>query len=237
MIGVDEAGKGAVLGSMFVVAVENPGIDELKDSKKLNPDKRQKLAREIKEKTNFSVVEITAEEINKSLREKTMNDIVINGHARALRKLTLNSNNLKSDKVILDAASPSEDYFSKRVRIELININTQNVEIKSAKESERKLKERMDISVRSEHKADEIYNSVRAASILAKVERDSHIECLEEKKGKSIGTGYPSDPNTKEFLKDYIISEGKLPEKARDFWSTSKDILEEKEQSNIEDFI
>ena len=57
----------------------------------------------------------------------------------------------------------------------------------------------------AEHKADTNYPIVSAASIIAKVTRDREIEKLKKKLGINFGSGYVSDPATKDFLeKNYL---------------------------------
>ena len=56
--------------------------------------------------------------------------------------------------------------------------------------------------IRSHHHADSKFITVSAASILAKVSRDRAITRL--KKKHNIGSGYPSDPKTKVFVKKSI---------------------------------
>ncbi|HIO84993.1 MAG TPA: ribonuclease HII, partial [Candidatus Nitrosopelagicus sp.] len=56
--------------------------------------------------------------------------------------------------------------------------------------------------IRSYHHADSKFVTVSAASILAKVSRDRAIARLG--KNRDIGSGYPSDPTTKVFVKKLI---------------------------------
>jgi ribonuclease HII len=55
----------------------------------------------------------------------------------------------------------------------------------------------------SEHKADQTYPIVSAASILAKVTRDDLIQELKKKHKVEFGSGYPSDPMTQLFIRKY----------------------------------
>lgn len=75
------------------------------------------------------------------------------------------------------------------------------------------------VSVRSYHKADEKYPIVSAASIIAKVTRDRHISRLKRRHG-DLGTGYPADPKTIAFLKDWIESKSTFPVFSRKSWKT-----------------
>ena len=57
-----------------------------------------------------------------------------------------------------------------------------------------------DSTIISEHKADETDPFVGMASILAKEKRDMCVEEISAEVGFSVGSGYPSDPNTKNIL-------------------------------------
>jgi ribonuclease HII len=71
----------------------------------------------------------------------------------------------------------------------------------------------------AEHKADVNYAVVSAASIVAKVERDSDIAQLREIHG-DFGSGYPSDPDTIAFLESWVKANSSQPEFARKSWKT-----------------
>ena len=76
-------------------------------------------------------------------------------------------------------------------------------------------------SMTSEHKADTNHAIVGMASILAKVRRDEIIEALKVEIGAPIGSGYPSDPNTKAALP--LLLSGDTPHEAlRWSWKTVK---------------
>jgi ribonuclease HII len=61
------------------------------------------------------------------------------------------------------------------------------------------IKNKENLSISCEHKADFNHPSVAAASILAKVEREKEVHKIKNQYG-DIGSGYPSDPQTKIFL-------------------------------------
>ncbi|MEG3055876.1 MAG: hypothetical protein RQM90_07250 [Methanoculleus sp.] len=71
----------------------------------------------------------------------------------------------------------------------------------------------------AEHRADARHKIVGAASVVAKVARDRAIRYLDEEYG-GIGSGYPSDPVTIEFLRRYIRDYGRPPPCARWSWKT-----------------
>ena len=92
------------------------------------------------------------------------------------------------------------------------------------------------IKIVSKHRVDDIYPIVGAASIIAKVKRDSILEEYKTKYGE-IGSGYTSDARTIRFLKNYIITNKKVPPIVRKSWETTKKIVnEELKNRKITDF-
>ena len=75
----------------------------------------------------------------------------------------------------------------------------------------------------SSHHADRKYPVVSAASIIAKVNRDRVIEKLG--KNHDLGSGYPSDPKTMEFIKYWISQNGDVPIFVRKSWKPVKILL------------
>ena len=82
------------------------------------------------------------------------------------------------------------------------------------------LKKDTGFNIVAEHKADDKYIEVSAASIIAKAERDAQISEINKDyiKTGGIGSGYPSDPTTKKFLTNYTYDE--MPEFVRRSWAT-----------------
>jgi len=224
--GIDEAGRGPVIGPMVITAIvvdeDNlPGLEELgvKDSKKLTPKRREKLFNEILSLADdYVVLILSPEEI--SSREGTLNEFEVENFAKAL-----NSLKVKPDMIYADAADVDEERFG------------------------RELKERLGFKAEiiAKHRADALFPVVSAASIVAKVTRDREIEGLKEKYGE-IGSGYPSDPRTRAFLEEYYREHGTFPPIVRRGWKTLKKIEErlrvemetkksKKGQLSLEDFL
>ena len=199
-IGIDEAGKGPVIGSMFVAGVLNfDGLEELgvKDSKRLSPAKREYLAECIEEATEVYVVEMTASEIDEGRKGHTMNEIMVEQFSEVIKYFL-------PDRAIVDAADVKPERFAANLRA--------NYE----KEGD------AEIEIISESKADDRYPLVSAASIVAKVHRDRSIRTLAVKIGAEIGSGYPADPKTIKFLKELLKEkdlEG-IPIYVRKSWKT-----------------
>ena len=197
ILGIDEAGRGSVLGPMVIAGVivpekmgkvlERMGV---KDSKKLSPNRRTILSRKLKKMFEYEIVVISALEIDQMRADGiNLNDIEKN----AMRDLIIK---LNPQKAIVDAVDVKAERFQNN------------------------LCETTGIDVIAEHKADDRYIEVSAASIIAKAERDAQIAEINKDYIKigGIGSGYPSDPTTKEFLTNYTYDE--MPDFVRKSWAT-----------------
>ena len=71
--------------------------------------------------------------------------------------------------------------------------------------------------------AENKYPVVAAASIVAKVVRDRLVEELKASYG-DFGSGYPSDPRTREFLRRWVEEKGELPPIVRKSWKTVRNL-------------
>ena len=204
MAGVDEAGRGSVIGPLVIAGVsfeENdlPKLADIgvKDSKLLSPQKRETLAPQIRKLAlNCHVVFLSPVEIDRVVetgkRLHRLNRFEAQSMARVLAIL-------KPDVAYVDASDVLADRFGEHIA------------------------ENLDFTLKivSEHKADITYPIVSAASIIAKVERDHAISSLQKKHG-DLGCGYPSDSNTIKFLGDWIRKFGSYPDFVRKSWKTSK---------------
>lgn len=209
--GVDEAGKGSVLGPMVVAAVGCMDMDDLialgvADSKKLSSKTREKISTEIKAQFPFSIVIRTATDIDDLRHIMTMNEIVARSHAEALTPMQCTC-------AYVDACDVNEKRYGETVS--------------SFSPPE--------CTIVARHKADSLFPPVSAASIIAKVERDRIIEELSLEYG-DIGSGYPSDLVTITYLTDYIRQHNHPPDIARSSWETVKNLLHQKNQSSLSDF-
>ncbi|WP_440769900.1 ribonuclease HII [Natronorubrum sp. DTA28] len=228
--GVDEAGKGPVFGSMFAasVALEDPAVlpDGIADSKRLAPERREGLAATIREddRIRVGVAEITTARIDDP--ETDMNSLAVTAHAEAIDGALegLDEDTLESDSItgLCDACDTDADRFARRVS-----------EACAAVSSLEASADALEIDAR--HGADDDSKLVGAASIVAKVERDAHVAAIAEEYGP-VGSGYPSDPNTREFLESYVDEHAALPPFARESWSTCENVLAEAEQTGLEQF-
>jgi ribonuclease HII len=92
------------------------------------------------------------------------------------------------------------------------------------------------VKIISKHGADDTYPVVSAASIIAKTKRDSMIEEIKKELGQDIGSGYPSDPKTINFLKKWYTEHGEMPPHTRRSWKTVDRIINELSISKLDRF-
>jgi len=206
--GLDEAGRGCVIGPMAIagVLVDEDGLRGLikagvRDSKALSPKEREKLANEIKAVVlDYHVVLVQPSEIDRAVAVGGLNKL----EAKVMAEII---DRLKPEVAYVDAGDVVEERFALLIRSFL----------KSAR----------DIRIVSEHEADARYPVVAAASILAKVERDKAVREIESSLGLEIGSGYPSDPRTLRFLREWYTRNRSFPDFVRKSWRTAKEIASE----------
>jgi ribonuclease HII len=212
--GIDEAGKGPVIGPMCIggIKIEESKAHILKvlgvaDSKKLTPKRREQLATQIKKYVDgFYILEVSPVQIDELRKIMSMNEIMVVCFSKVLEQL-------KPNLVYADAADVKAERFAENLRRQYAKTNPDH-----AKE----------IEIISRHQADAIYPVVSAASIIAKVHRDNLIEKLKKDWDMDFGSGYPSDPKTKEFLLRWGKEHhGEFPCIVRQSWQTVENIREE----------
>jgi ribonuclease HII len=209
--GVDEAGKGSVLGPMVVAGISVSSEERLsdlgvKDSKLLSPKERERLYPLIRRRCKVATVTIAAQEIDFIRTEMTMNACVARAHAQVISKLA-------PARAVVDACDVNCFRYAEMVKSHLST----------------------PCEIVSEHHADEKFMVVSAASIVAKVVRDREIVKLAKKYGE-IGSGYPSDPVTIRWLTAYIGEHPSPPPIARRSWKTVGALLAKKNQRSLLDF-
>ena len=212
--GIEEAGRGPVIGPMVMcgVLIDEKDASKLKaigvkDSKLLTPKQREALFPKIKQVIKaHEIIIIFPGKIDQALQSEHLN-------LNWLEALTSAEiiNKLKPDKAILDCPSTNTKAYSAYVKKNL----------------------KKDIELIAEHKADEKYVVVGAASILAKVTRDREIEKIKKKIGVNFGSGYPSDETTKKFLAQ---NWSRYPAIFRKTWSSYKRVAEGSKQKGLSDF-
>lgn len=196
--GIDEAGRGPVFGDLVIAGFGCEPEDEtflrdigVRDSKVLSPVKRKKIYETLIATYQYEVVVITPSQLDKLRQKYSLNEIEASAFAEII-------NRLQPSRAYVDCASVSLKGFTREIRATL----------------------KCDCDLIVEHKADKKYPVVAAGSIIAKVIRDAGIQSLAETYG-SIGSGYPSDPVTMEFLERWVREHRSYPPFARRSWKTA----------------
>jgi ribonuclease HII len=208
--GVDEAGRGCVIGPLVVagVAVQTEKMEQLaglgvKDSKLLTAKKREELYPQILNLVSaFNVQKLQPSEIDVAVDSGRVNHKLNRLEAQTMAKVI---DFLNPNEVYVDAADVVEEKFKNHIS-----------ECLACKPK-----------IISKHKADRLFPVVSAASIIAKVTRDRDVAVLREKFG-DFGSGYLTDEKTGVFLKKWVESNSEYPEFVRKSWKPAKRMLSEK---------
>ena len=222
-LGIDEAGRGPVIGPLVICGCIVNSSDKkeliklgIKDSKQLSPKKREELFTIIIQKYKYEYLVILPKEIDGAVKsdDDSLNDLEAKKAAEIIIKLKLEN---KIDSVVIDCPSTNRESWKNYV-FKHINENKKG-----------------NLILACEHKADRDYAACSAASILAKSEREKQVREIKKKIGKDFGSGYPSDPATIDFLKNYS-KEHKKDGIFRETWATFQNHKAKKEQKNLLDF-
>lgn len=221
LFGIDDAGRGPVIGPMILAGciIDKKTESEfrdlgVKDSKQITPKRREFLSEKIKEKAlSYKVISISPEKIDTSKEQGLkLNELEAIACAEIINHLNDGEKSKRKFKVVLDCPSPSILKWTDFLKMHIDNLS--NLEISC------------------EHKADQNHVSVAAASILAKSEREKEVEKIKKSFG-DIGSGYPSDPKTKEFLSKNSGNK-KTNSIFRKTWKTWKDAESKSKQKKLE---
>jgi len=199
--GVDDAGRGSMIGPMVIagISIEKKNIPKLRklgvrDSKKLSPKKRELLYKEIvKLVDDYHVIRIPPRTIDKYVFKHNLN------HLEA-KKMAEVISNLNPDLSYVDSCDVNAARFGREIS---------DLSKKS--------------KVKSYHYADSRFVVVSAASIIAKVSRDRSIMRLN--KTTNLGSGYPSDKKSVNYVKKVVSSKKSLPTSIRKSWKPVQKIL------------
>ena len=210
--GIDEAGRGSVIGPLVIAGIsfDPTGLESIRnegitDSKKLSVQKRETLYTKILQSAvSVFVCKISPITIDNYVNYKKLNVL-------ESRFMTIIADNLRADKIIIDACDVKPDRFKQSI---LKNLTSKSVKIYCF------------------HKADTDNLIVSAASIIAKVTRDREIKKIEETLCKKIGSGYPSDPSTKLFLRNHLF-DNENKKYIRFSWSPVKNMINEGAQTKL----
>jgi ribonuclease HII len=212
--GIDEAGRGPVVGPLVIVAVTIDADDEkklvklgVKDSKDLTPKQRESMYDKIIDIVKDHKIEMLLPSVIDTALETDGTNL---NWLEADTSINLIAA-LKPDKALLDCPSNNtkaySDYINERLKVPC--------------------------EIIAEHKADEKYPVVSAASIIAKVTRDAEIAKIQSFVDGDLGSGYPADPVTRKFLEENY---DKYPEIFRKTWASYKDVVRMKGQRKLGEF-
>lgn len=210
--GVDEAGRGSVMGPLVVGAVyveDDAFLKDIgvRDSKKLTPKSRERMYdRIISEACDYAVIIASAADVDERREKMSLNEVELEMFREAVSKCQVS-------RVYADCPDVNEMAFSSALSIRLNNI-----------------------TVIGRHKADDTYPVVSAASIVAKVTRDRMIEDISKEFGTDIGSGYPSDQKTMDFIKEWIKKNGVSPKHTRNSWEPVRKLLSVSANTKITDW-
>ncbi|NCO96617.1 MAG: ribonuclease HII [Candidatus Aenigmarchaeota archaeon] len=219
IMGIDEAGRGPVIGPMVLcglVATEDQEEElrkiKVADSKTLSPKKREELSEKIEGiATHIIILRIPAHKIDANRKKG------INLNQIEAIKMAEIIDMIKPDKVYIDSPSYNSNKF---------------MEYLSSKLEHKK------VEIIAENYADKKYAVVSAASIMAKVDRDAQIKKLEQEIGEPLGVGYPHDELTIKHLEKIAReNKGKMPRYVRTTWDTTKQIIKKYEQKGLVGFL
>ena len=199
--GVDDAGRGSVLGPLVIagISIERKNIKQLV---KIGVKDSKQLSPQSRERLYEQILSIVdgyhVAKISPRTIDKSVSKNLLN---------QLEANYMAKVIKKLEAGSSyvdSCDVNPKRFGLYISNI------AKTGK-------------IISSHHADRKYPVVSAASIIAKVSRDREIEKL--RKNHDLGSGYPSDPKTMKFIKEWVSQNGNVPVFVRKSWKPVKILL------------
>ncbi len=200
--GVDDAGRGSMLGPLVIagISLDKTKIRKLsalgvKDSKKLTAKKREELYKKIISLVDgYYVAKISPKSIDHSVKKHGLNKLEAKYMAKVISKLN-------PDTSFVDSCDVNPKRFGK----EISRISNNN-------------------KIRSYHHADSRFVVVSAASIIAKVTRDKAITRL--RKDHDLGSGYPSDRKTINFVKKYYKTQKIMPTFVRKSWKPTQKIMD-----------
>ena len=221
-VGLDEAGRGPVLGPLVVGICAIPETDialleeqGVRDSKDLKPARRAEIERWFNQQCSArnwfgTTVTLGAERIDMALQDQGLNMLEVEGFQEAIELLPAKRN----VSIMADACDVNADRFTQRIQSGLTDWPWPKS------------------NMSSEHKADSNHLVVAMASILAKEERERSMAWMQERIGQPIGSGYPSDPATKSAL-DHLCQQAGIDVDVRWGWATIERFWNENRQGDV----
>ena len=223
-MGIDEAGRGPVLGPMVyaycawpISLKEDLGSMGFFDSKQVNEENREKFFEILKNLDGICLIfesDVLDPELisNKMLQisKENLNEISYN---TAFGLINSAVNRVNINNIYIDTVGKPEYYKS------LLDNKFNHLPYLNFTVSE---------------KADSKFPIVSAASIVAKVTRDEKVknwqfrENVFQKVSKAFGSGYPADPNTVKWLEENFDQVFGYVDFVRFSWKTIENLMEKK---------
>jgi ribonuclease H2 subunit A len=223
VMGIDEAGRGPVLGPMIYACCACPSsrVADLqalgvRDSKALSEQQRERLLKQLEANADWIYLRtciLSPETLSATMLGRRRVNLNETSHAAAMTLVRESiSSNMVIDELFVDTVGPPETYQTK---------------LKRAFPTVRR------VVVQSE--AESHYPVVAAASILAKVTRDRALRSWvfpeeandpEIRFSRDYGSGYPADPVTRHWLRKHLDPIFGLPSLVRFSWSTCQTMLD-----------
>ena len=243
LIGVDEAGRGPIIGPMIVaaLAVDDDGMlrdAKVRDSKQYSPAARERTFGWLRECTSFCAVTLSAVEIDTRRKKDTLNRIEVEAFASAVAGLydKLSSkyesvlHMIRSSVIFVDSCDVKEARFRDDLALALVD-HCPEADGTSA------TRNLISENILSRHKADSLFPVVSAASVVAKGLREEAMKAIRDEIGDDAGSGYPADPATRDFLERYYRDNGKFPPHTRLSWNTVGKIIGKISSRTLNDFM
>lgn len=211
IIGIDEAGRGPVIGPLVVGILSIPASDEsmliekdISDSKHHSAKKRNEMYEWILQQSKerdwyVDTIICPPDKIDNAVNGEGLNILEVDLFSAILNRHNAVISHPYS--ILMDACDVNEQRFTNRISERMKNWPIE------------------DSTIRSEHKADANHRIVGGASIVAKVVRDRFMDSLQEELGFEIGSGYPSDPKTVSALPK-LIRNDEIHTQVRWSWAT-----------------
>jgi ribonuclease HII len=203
VLGIDEAGRGCVLGDLVIAAflADDPDDDALRsagaaDSKRVPAARRCTATSTLGQLGTVGIRRVSARQIDAA----NLNDLEECAIVELIREA-------RPDVVKIDALGHPATLPALRKRLQA------------------QLPRRLRPAWVIEPKADHNHPVVGAASIFAKTLRDELLDGFRPHYG-DFGSGYPSDPKTRAWLSDWARSGREWPEFVRRRWATVSELAQ-----------
>lgn len=203
VVGIDEAGRGSWIGPLVVgaVALREGDVPRLRaagaqDSKALSPARREAVYAAMAPLARFGSVAIEPAEIDRHVRHGGLNEL----EAKAF-------------------ALVAQPFGPARLHVDACDVDARRFGRAVARHAG------PGYHVLARHHADADDPIVGAASIVAKVRRDRAIRELAGRLGVEVGSGYPSDARTVEFVRAFTHGTRERPAWLRLSWATTQRVI------------